>query len=339
MKVAILKRNWGKSFEVYQDNVCKHLESYGVVFEKFKVEDKIPDNCELIWTQGTPIIDTFNVIRKARVPIVTTIHGVNQFIVPMKDFVSNRKEWVYWEVKKPVHRLFWQFTETHISLFITVSEYCKHCIQKVYGISPDKIQVIYHGFNPSIFNEDVIPHKNSLPYFLHVSNGKPTKNIVRIIKSFENLCKICPNIELLIVAPLYRGPLTNCPMIKFIDQHRYLSQEELAKLYRGAIGLVFPSIDETFGLPILEAMACGCPVITSNVSACPETACDVALLIDPYNVEQITEAMRRLICEPETRNMLVEKARRHIDNFSWEKSAAEHYKVFRRVLDSKKRKT
>ena len=105
-----------------------------------------------------------------------------------------------------------------------------------------------------------------------------------------------------------------------------MNHEELFRFYNKAIGFVFPSLHETFGMPILEAMACGCPVITSNVSACPEIAGDAALLVNPRSVEDIAAAILRLITDNELRSNLREEGLKRSKMFSWEKSAEEHLK-------------
>jgi glycosyltransferase involved in cell wall biosynthesis len=114
-----------------------------------------------------------------------------------------------------------------------------------------------------------------------------------------------------------------------------MNHEQLVRFYNNAIGFVFPSLHETFGMPILEAMACGCPVITSNVCACPEIAGDAALLVNPRSVEDIAAAILRIITESELRNNLREKGLKRSKIFKWEKSAKEHLKVFYDVLKNK----
>jgi glycosyltransferase involved in cell wall biosynthesis len=331
MKIAILKRNYPKSFEIYQENVCKHLERYGVVFERFNIKESIPDDCDLVWMQGAPILDTYKVIRRTDRPIVTTIHGTNQFMIPLKFMTSNLKDRLRWQIKKIIQYCFWRRIKDRITAVITVSQYCKKCISNIYGFQDKRIYSIHHGYDSRVFNENIIPYEHSNPYFLHVSNGNRIKNIDLILKAFMLLDM--KNIDLLIVAPLYEGPIPKDARIKFIGEKKFLSQDLLAGLYRGALAFVFPSLDETFGLPILEAMACGCPIITSNKSACPEIAGDAAIFVDPHQVEQIVQAMKKIITKPQTRNTLIERARIQKTNFSWEKSAAEHFQVFRRASD------
>lgn len=98
---------------------------------------------------------------------------------------------------------------------------------------------------------------------------------------------------------------------------------------------MFPSLRESFGMPILEAMACGCPVITSNISACPEVAGDAALLVDPYSVDDIAGAMKRLIEDEPLRQSLRQKGLSRSRQFTWRKSARDHLKVFEKIAGEK----
>ncbi len=95
---------------------------------------------------------------------------------------------------------------------------------------------------------------------------------------------------------------------------------------------MFPSLHETFGLPILEAMACGCPVITSDVGACPEVAGDSALFVNPRSVDDITNAMKRLIEDDSLRQLLRQKGLARSQQFTWRKSADEHLKIFEKAV-------
>jgi glycosyltransferase involved in cell wall biosynthesis len=112
-----------------------------------------------------------------------------------------------------------------------------------------------------------------------------------------------------------------------------VSEDELAALYRGALFLVFPSFYEGFGLPIIEAFACGTPVITSNVTSMPEIAGDAALLVDPHDVDAIAEAMVRLASSPELRKTLVARGYERIGTFSWD-AVAERVKAAVAAVDT-----
>ena len=108
--------------------------------------------------------------------------------------------------------------------------------------------------------------------------------------------------------------------------------EEIAHLLQQAMGFVFPSTHETFGLPIIEAMACGCPVITSNTTACKEIGGDAAILVNPKSVIDIKDAMTKLIGDKSLREKMSRDSLRRAADFSWQKSGAEHLEVFKLVL-------
>ncbi|MCX7856226.1 MAG: glycosyltransferase family 4 protein, partial [Anaerolineae bacterium] len=112
----------------------------------------------------------------------------------------------------------------------------------------------------------------------------------------------------------------------------YVPRGEVAGLYHRALALVFPSLYEGFGLPVLEAQACGTPVLTSSVSALPEAAGDGALLVDPYDVEAIAEGLHRLLTDKTLRETLRERGREHAARFSWPRTAAETVAVYQEVI-------
>jgi glycosyltransferase involved in cell wall biosynthesis len=117
----------------------------------------------------------------------------------------------------------------------------------------------------------------------------------------------------------------------------YPDDNQLVELYRNAALLSFPSFYEGFGLPPLEAMACGCPVVVSNVASLPEVCGDAAYYVDPYNVESIAEGMYKVLTDEALRQGLIEKGFARARFFSWEKSAKKHIEVFQGVLNSEER--
>ena len=111
----------------------------------------------------------------------------------------------------------------------------------------------------------------------------------------------------------------------------YISEEDKIALYSGAVCFVFPSLYEGFGLPILEAMKCGCPVLTSNISSMPEVAGHAGLLVDPLDVEEITRGLGEIINNQEKREDLINKGFTQVKKFSWEKTAKETLKAYETV--------
>jgi alpha-1,3-rhamnosyl/mannosyltransferase len=120
-------------------------------------------------------------------------------------------------------------------------------------------------------------------------------------------------------------------MDKRVFRTGYLNEESLACLYSSALALVFPSLYEGFGLPVIEAMACGCPVICSNAASLPEVAGDAALLIDPHNVDELAGAIDRVVDDSALRNDLIRKGTERASQFSWKRTAKETLAVFRSV--------
>jgi glycosyltransferase involved in cell wall biosynthesis len=157
-----------------------------------------------------------------------------------------------------------------------------------------------------------------------VSNRKRHKNEFRLIEAFS-ISGLSSEIRL-----VFTGGST-AELSEFIERKRvtpqvffagFVREEKLPALYRGAAALVFPSLYEGFGLPVLEAMACGTPVVTSNVTALPEVAGDAALLVDPTSVEQIAGAMRQIASDTALRRQLRDKGLSQAARFSWANTTA-----------------
>ena len=164
-------------------------------------------------------------------------------------------------------------------------------------------------------------------FFLHISQYQPKKNVDRIIEAYKKLSN--PKPKFILIVSGYQKTVNDDNIILIKKAKETI---ELVGLYQKALVFVFPSLHEAFGMPILEAMACGCPVITSNITGCAEIAGDAALLVNPYSVDEISNAMRKIMESPELREDLSKKGLERVKQFTWEKSAKEHLKVFEMVL-------
>lgn len=222
---------------------------------------------------------------------------------------------------------------------ITVSDFSKKDICECYGINPDKIDVAYNGAN-EIFNpvsEDVkikirSQYSGGKPYFMFVGSLHPRKNLARLFTAFDIFKKRNDNdIKLVIVGnkkwwtePIKNAydAMTHKDDVIFVGR---LSAEDLHLVTAAALASVYVSYFEGFGIPIVEAFRCDTPVITSNVTSMPEVAADAALLVDPFSVESIAEAMENVLDE-DVRKELIEKGRRRRDDFSWDKAAEKWWK-------------
>ena len=229
----------------------------------------------------------------------------------------------------------------------TISQVSKDDIIKEYGTPGYKITVTY----PGVGRKSSIEHKTLSmkdiakkygvkgDYILFVGTLQPRKNIIRLVEAFS---KIKNNIELVVVGKrgwLY-GEILEAPKrfgvedrVKFLDS---VTDEDLPAFYRNAVCFALPSLYEGFGLPVLEAMKYGCPVIASNTSSLPEAASDAALYIDPLNVNDITKNLDLIINDQELRKKLIEKGYKQVKKFNWDKTARETLKALEEVVRNSK---
>nr|WP_324603562.1 glycosyltransferase family 1 protein [Pseudanabaena biceps] len=206
-------------------------------------------------------------------------------------------------------------------------------------IPSNKITPILLAYDSNHFRPVIDERFNTrFPYFLYIGRHDPYKNISRLISAFAN---VPSNLEcqLWLAGPsdnrytprlkeqIQELGLTN--QVKFLD---YVPYDDLPKIISGAIALVFPSLWEGFGLPVIEAMACGTPVITSNLSSLPEVAGDAAILIDPYNVAEITDAMQAIANDAGLRSHLSQLGLQRATQFSWEKTGKATVEVLKSFL-------
>lgn len=204
-----------------------------------------------------------------------------------------------------------------------------------FHISSNKITPIPLAYDSSHFQFLNLPTRN---YFLYIGRQDPYKNLQRLITAFSALPKR-NDYELWLAGPYDKrySPLLEIQtqelginhLVKFLN---YVPYDELPIIINQAIALVFPTLWEGFGLPVLEAMACGTPVITSNISSLPEVAGDAAILINPYHIEEITAAMKMIINDSETRKQLSEKGLKRVNQFSWEKTGLATVEVLKQYL-------
>lgn len=215
---------------------------------------------------------------------------------------------------------------------ITVSEFSKQEIEETLYIPTDKIHVINCSI-PSYHTVDNDNEESAIEekYILSVSSMDPRKNFIRLVEAFDKLKD--KSVKLYIIGMQFKA--FNTPdMQKLINENvvltGYLDDDSLRKMYKNALFSVYPSLYEGFGIPPLESMSYGCPVIVSDIPALREISGDAALYTNPLNVADISFKMDRLIEDTELRRELSEKGRVQVQKYSWDKSA-------RQVLDLVKR--
>ncbi len=254
-----------------------------------------------------------------------TVHDLNHISVPRNK--TALKSLYYNVVLRPAVR--------NARLVFTVSDFSRQQILQWSNVDADKVVAIRPGV-ARVFEPTGQASIRTRPYFLYVGNGRPHKNLRRVLIAFA-ASRLDRDCDLIVIGLTRRQGLELARTLKVERGVLFLgrvSDEDLAALYRGALGLVFVSLYEGFGLPIVEAMACGTPVLTSNTASMPEVAGDAALLVDPLRIEEIAAGMRRLIEDDSTRKDIVLRGLRRAALFNWDCAAQVIQKKLDEVTDS-----
>jgi len=181
-------------------------------------------------------------------------------------------------------------------------------------------------------------------YYLFVGAPQPRKNVARVVEAFLSATHGLEHVQLVIAGkPAPALEKLRCAHQAAFASGRivaigYVPDDELARLYSGCVALVFPSLYEGFGIPVLEAMACGAPVITSNSTALPEAAGDAALLVNPEDTMAIAQAMRRVLDEPDLRAALRARGFAHARQFTWAQTARATVEAYQAALEWQRRR-
>jgi glycosyltransferase involved in cell wall biosynthesis len=210
------------------------------------------------------------------------------------------------------------------------SEATRNDLTRLMDVAPEKVTVLYSGVDPRFHPEPEPGERERLaarygigarPYVLSVGTVQPRKNYARLIRAFSQLPG---DVELLIGGGrgwLYEEVLVEAARHERVRMLGFVADADLPALYRGAALFAFPSLYEGFGLPVLEAMACGVPVVCSNVSSLPEVAGEAALLVDPHDEAALTEAMQLGLTDKELRAEMVGQGLEQAAKFTWERAA------------------
>jgi glycosyltransferase involved in cell wall biosynthesis len=241
------------------------------------------------------------------------------------------------------------WTATHqAARVITVSEASKRDILRYFHVPESRIEVIYNAIDDRFWQQPAADeiarvrerYRLDNPFVLYAGNIKPHKNLERLIEAFHILRQdpAMKDVQLLIIGDeiskyaTLRRAVHRHKLHKHVRFFGFVSDQTLAALYRLADAFVFPSLYEGFGLPPLEAMASGTPVITSNVSSLPEVVGDAALMIDPYEPAAIADAMQRVLTDAALRADLSRRGLARAREFSWERSIARVREIYAEVM-------
>ena len=270
-------------------------------------------------------------------PTVITVHDVSYLIYP--DCIARR-----------TLRNLQKYMPRHLARadrIIAVSKNTKKDLVRLCGISEEKISVVYPGYNSELFRSakierQVLSDRFALEpgYILYVGTIEPRKNLVTLLEAYQLLGQRGITTPLVLCGPIgwksepFFATLRTMGSTKSVRLLGYVDEQLLPLLYNGASCFVFPSLYEGFGLPVLEAMACGCPVVSSSVSAIPEVVGGAGLLLeDPRDENLLAEAVSRVLEDQDLRAQLRAEGIKQASHFSWRKTARETLKIFTDLLE------
>jgi len=278
--------------------------------------------------------------------LITTVHDVCH--VAMSQFFPGI-------LKRLYSRNFLQMVLQKSDYIVTVSHFSRSEIIKYFGTPEEKIRVIHNGvdplFRPIAHTEALeVLRRHHLPqeFLLFIGNVKPHKNISGLIKAYRTACEQEPELPPLVILGQYKNLMISVPgLSEQVEDFRikdkiiftgYLPTEDLPAIYSQAMLFLFPSFYEGFGLPTIEAMACGTPVITSDCTSIPEVVGDAALLVDPYNQDAMADAILNLAGDQETQEQMTKNGLEHVKAYSWERSALEHLDLYETAQEQRKKR-
>lgn len=277
---------------------------------------------------------SFNMPLAGGKPVVATIHDLIYYL--NFDACPNRLAYLY-------ARFMFKRVVNIAQKIITGSEFTKKEIVRHLGVEAKKVVVIYHGVSPLYRPVEAGMRKTVISrygikggYVFYAGSHQPRKNLVRLVKAFSTIKDREHQLVLAGKIDPRREELYNAAKEKGLDGRVLfigsVPEEDLPSLYSGATAFVFPSLNEGFGLPPLEAMACGAPVISSDATSLPEVVGDAAVLVDPADAVAIADGIDRLLASSMLQSELREKGLERAKQFSWEAAAKKTLRVYEEVL-------
>jgi len=275
-----------------------------------------------------------------RPPAVVTVHDLGYEHFPETHPAMSRA-YLRWTTRRHVR---------HAAYLVADSQATKDDLVDLYGASPDRVRVVLlapdaHLAPPSPEDVARVRHLQGLPpdapYLLHVGTLQPRKNLPRLLAAFAALKDDHPELRLVMAGMRgwghedLAGQAWRLGIADSVCWTGYLPHDLLAALYGGATALAMPSLYEGFGLPVVEAMACGTPVLCSGTSSLPEAAGGAALLVDPLKIDAIAAGLRRLVEDADLRAQLRGRGLMRAAKLSWESSARQVLQVLTAVTDGR----
>jgi len=272
------------------------------------------------------------------VPAVVTVHDLGYRHYP--------------DAHRPFDRWYLEWTtrrHTRVARHIIADSLAtKQDLFDFYAADPNRIDVVYLGrdeklarvTDPQLIAQTKAKYRLDGDYLLYVGTLHPRKNLVRLVEAFYHATESLQNQKLKLVIAGKRGWLYNA-IFERVQQlgltervifPGYVADHDKPALLSGALVYVFPSLYEGFGLPVLEAMACGTPVLTSNISSLPEVAGKAALLVDPHHIEEIAGGLVQLMTNTNLRQQLIERGYNQIQKFSWQRAATQILEILEKTV-------
>lgn len=276
-------------------------------------------------------------------PYVVTVHDMSSLLYP-----------AHQDFRRSIHAFRFRHGLLRADRVIAVSGATARDIQNVLGVPKDRVRIIYNAPDPifmqSSISED-LHHRQLLeeryqvnyPYLLYAGTIRPQKNVPRLVEAFAVLRNeltthpIYKNLRLVIIGdelskyPQVRRAVIQSKMENSVRFLGFVPIETLRAFYKSAAAFVFPSLYEGFGLPPLEAMACGTPVVASNVSSLPEVVGDAAIIVNPENVFDIARGIREVLLDEFLRRRCVQMGLKQLQRFSWKQTAEQVIETYRQV--------
>ena len=375
MRVAIVRREPKVAFsmDVYADNLIAGLKTVHPDWEIIEIApEPWSDDLENLWHSGNPLkkyyerfynhprtvnqldADLFHIIdhtnahvayglKKSGKSVVVTCHDLVQYVYP--EILKNQSRF------PALSMAVWQHSVRGIAAAdgaIAISSNTAQDVTKWLNVEPAKVSVVLNGVDPSfrVLEPQIVAewrekhiqsHKEIC--LLNVGSNHQRKNIETVLKVVKQLADRDVSIRLWKIGEQFTNEQQQFIEDNNLAEHiTFLGKpnhEELVLLYNAADILLAPSLYEGFGLTILEAMGCGTPTITSNVSSLPEVAGNAAVLVEPMDVDAIVEAVKQINNEPNYRQDLIDKGLARVKEFSWQKTAAQTADFYQQIVNNK----
>jgi glycosyltransferase involved in cell wall biosynthesis len=338
-KVIFVKATGKGSPAIYSQELAKRLEKFPEVEIK-EISTPLLSYREffnllkyLVHNRNTVVHFPFQYYAKFSIltkKSIITVHDMWWAYYPSRDLKPNLRDWIYSKldivgIKGAMH-------------IITDSNYSKRQIIDYLHFDPSKISIVYIGVDHEIFKPVKIPSPIDDDYILYVGSEQPRKNLKTLLNAFK-LVKQNRDLKDLKLVKVGNPETDNFRLetmkeIKKLNLENdviftgYVKDENLPAYYSNARCFVFPSLCEGFGIPTVEAMACGCPVITSNTSAFPEIVDDAGFMRDPFDAEGFAKDIETMITDDNLRDDFIQKGLKRAPLFSWDNAAHEMKKIY-----------